>query len=226
VKKAYVEGRDKDPFKMKAIDRGVHQLSSLGKALDTDEDVDLVPDLGPKTAAKVKEILARGSSSRLEAARGDEQLQVAPAGRGMLACPTAGALPLNLCPCAACSFYEHPTAATSRIPPLQALNQFMEVWGVGSATAQRWYALGCRSLEDVRARAQELRLSEFQEASLRHFNDLLVKIPRDEVARAEAVVREAFFELAGGCSPNPSLSMPAVTCLCAYTCRAFLDARA
>jgi DNA polymerase lambda len=146
-----------------AIDRGVHQLSSLGKALDTDEDVDLVPDLGPKTAAKVKEILARGSSSRLEAARGDEQLQVAPAGRGMLACPTAGALPLNLCPCAACSFYEHPTAATSRIPPLQALNQFMEVWGVGSATAQRWYALGCRSLEDVRARAQELRLSEFQE---------------------------------------------------------------
>ena len=30
--------------------------------------------------------------------------------------------------------------------------QFLKVWGAAEATCLRWYAAGCRTLDDVRAR--------------------------------------------------------------------------
>ena len=30
--------------------------------------------------------------------------------------------------------------------------QFLKVWGAAEATCLRWYASGCRTLEDIRAR--------------------------------------------------------------------------
>lgn len=36
------------------------------------------------------------------------------------------------------------------------LQQLNKIWGVGPATAMKLYRQGCRSLEDVRARAAEL----------------------------------------------------------------------
>lgn len=40
------------------------------------QDVDKVPGLGPKSKVKVKEILAKGTSSRIAAAAADEQRKV------------------------------------------------------------------------------------------------------------------------------------------------------
>ena len=31
--------------------------------------------------------------------------------------------------------------------------QFLKVWGAAEATCLRWYASGCRTLDDIRARA-------------------------------------------------------------------------
>jgi hypothetical protein len=34
----------------------------------------------------------------------------------------------------------------------QVLDMFREVWGAGEASCSKWYAAGCRTLDDVRAR--------------------------------------------------------------------------
>ncbi|KAL4421994.1 hypothetical protein ABPG77_011017 [Micractinium sp. CCAP 211/92] len=72
---------------------------------------------------------------------------------------------------------------------------FQQVWGVGQKTAERWFSLGLRSLDDVRQRAEELHLTEQQRIGLKYFDDLAHRVPRAEVAQAEAIVREACFEL-------------------------------
>lgn len=68
-----------------------------------------------------------------------------------------------------------------------ALRTFMNVWGVGEKTAGRWYAEGCRTLEDVARRGD---LSIVQRTGLRHYKDFLVPIPREQVAAAEAIVQK------------------------------------
>lgn len=73
VKAVYVEGRDQ--FRIKAIERSLQQLVQHPTPLDTDRDVEGV-GLGTKSAEKVKEILRRGVSSRVEAVEGDEERQV------------------------------------------------------------------------------------------------------------------------------------------------------
>lgn len=45
------------------------------------------------------------------------------------------------------------------------------VWGVGEATAERYYERGCRSLDDLRALEG---LPELQRVGLRHFDDFEV----------------------------------------------------
>lgn len=79
----------------------------------------------------------------------------------------------------------------------QAYSEFLRVWGVGAGIAERWYSTGCRTLEDVRKKvdAGEISLTEQQRVGLKYFQDFEKKIPRDEVARAEAIVREVAFDL-------------------------------
>ncbi|GAB4814366.1 hypothetical protein N2152v2_001412 [Parachlorella kessleri] len=168
VKKLYVPGRDQ--FRIKsvkslsggsinapksqalpnALERGLHQVIKHSRPLDTEADVDAV-GLGEKTAEKVKEILSRGESSRVEAAAHDKRREV--------------------------------------------LALFNEVWGAGPATAQRWYAAGCRSLDDLRARKD---LTEQQKVGIQYYDQMLRQIPRAEIAAAEAIVRQAVFELCEG----------------------------
>ncbi|KAL4431115.1 hypothetical protein ABPG75_006371 [Micractinium tetrahymenae] len=78
---------------------------------------------------------------------------------------------------------------------MQTMALFQQVWGVGQRTAERWHSLGCRSLDDVRQRAEELHLTEQQRVSLKFFDDLAHRVPRAEIAQAEAVIRETCFEL-------------------------------
>jgi hypothetical protein len=89
------------------------------------------------------------------------------------------------------------TAATGKDEMHTAHTEFMKVWGVGPSVASKWYSLGCRTLQDVEKKVEEkvLKLSEQQKCGLKYFDEFEVKIPRDEVAKAESIVREATFEL-------------------------------
>lgn len=75
-------------------------------------------------------------------------------------------------------------------PRIQSLEAFGKIHGVGGATAQRWYSLGLRTLEDVHT-SDKIQLSETQKVGLRFYEDKLQRIPRAEVAAIEEWVRKA-----------------------------------
>jgi hypothetical protein len=50
---------------------------------------------------------------------------------------------------------------TPTLLPWQVLSLFLEVWGVGTQTAQRWYSLGLRTLDDLRS-SKAINLTEYQ----------------------------------------------------------------
>ena len=58
-------------WRLQQIDKAVRTLAGWGKALDGDEDVEEVVGLGPKTVEKFKEIVATGSSLRMELVEAD-----------------------------------------------------------------------------------------------------------------------------------------------------------
>ncbi|XP_066475754.1 DNA polymerase lambda [Tiliqua scincoides] len=65
---------------------------------------------------------------------------------------------------------------------------FSNIWGVGVKTAQMWYQQGFRSLDDIRAKAS---LTSQQVIGLKHYEDFLERMPREEAAEIEQTVREA-----------------------------------
>ncbi|KAL2756220.1 hypothetical protein ACRALDRAFT_1011023, partial [Sodiomyces alcalophilus JCM 7366] len=71
-------------------------------------------------------------------------------------------------------------------PADEALQLFLQIYGVGSTQAARWVAQGYRTLDDLRERA---RLSANQRLGIDHFDDLNTRIPRREVEALAAVVR-------------------------------------
>ncbi|XP_012708333.2 DNA polymerase lambda [Fundulus heteroclitus] len=68
------------------------------------------------------------------------------------------------------------------------LELFTNIWGAGAKTAQLWYQQGFRTLEDIRTKAH---LSSTQKIGLKHYDDLLDRMPREEAAAIEKVVRDA-----------------------------------
>ena len=64
---------------------------------------------------------------------------------------------------------------------IRTLILFSSIWGVGPATAQRFYEKGHRNLNDLR---DESSLTASQRVGLQFYDDLNVKIPRHEVASA------------------------------------------
>ncbi|XP_007470425.1 PREDICTED: DNA polymerase lambda isoform X2 [Lipotes vexillifer] len=68
------------------------------------------------------------------------------------------------------------------------LELFSNIWGAGTKTAQMWYHQGFRSLEDIRNQAS---LTTQQAIGLKHYDDFLDRMPREEAAEIEQTVREA-----------------------------------
>ncbi|CAG5929006.1 unnamed protein product [Menidia menidia] len=68
------------------------------------------------------------------------------------------------------------------------LELFTNIWGAGAKTAQLWYQQGFRTLEDIRTKAH---LSNTQKIGLKHYHDFLDRMPREEAAAIEKVVRDA-----------------------------------
>lgn len=71
---------------------------------------------------------------------------------------------------------------------VSVLEVFSNIWGVGVKTAQMWYQQGFRSLDDIRAKAS---LTSHQAIGLKHYEDFLKRMPREEAAEIEQTVREA-----------------------------------
>lgn len=68
------------------------------------------------------------------------------------------------------------------------LELFTNIWGAGAKTAQLWYQQGFRTLEDIRTKAH---LSNTQKIGLKHYDDFLDRMPREEAAAIETMVRDA-----------------------------------
>uniref|UniRef100_A0A3Q3IMI5 DNA polymerase n=1 Tax=Monopterus albus TaxID=43700 RepID=A0A3Q3IMI5_MONAL len=68
------------------------------------------------------------------------------------------------------------------------LELFTNIWGAGAKTAQLWYQQGFRTLEDIATKAH---LSNVQKIGLKHYEDFLDRMPREEAAAIEKVVRDA-----------------------------------
>ncbi|KAF6317732.1 DNA polymerase lambda [Rhinolophus ferrumequinum] len=68
------------------------------------------------------------------------------------------------------------------------LELFSNIWGAGTKTAQMWYHQGYRSLEDIRNQAS---LTTQQAIGLKHYDDFLERIPREEATEIEQTVRES-----------------------------------
>ncbi|XP_027623192.1 DNA polymerase lambda isoform X2 [Tupaia chinensis] len=68
------------------------------------------------------------------------------------------------------------------------LELFSNIWGAGTKTARMWYYQGFRSLEDIRTQAT---LTTQQAIGLKHYDDFLDRMPREEAAEIEQTVREA-----------------------------------
>ncbi|XP_007479198.1 DNA polymerase lambda isoform X2 [Monodelphis domestica] len=75
------------------------------------------------------------------------------------------------------------------------LELFSNIWGVGAKTAQMWYQQGFRTLEDIQSQAT---LSTQQAIGLKHYEDFLKRIPREEAAEIEKTVRETAHTLNPG----------------------------
>ncbi|XP_029545231.1 DNA polymerase lambda [Salmo trutta] len=68
------------------------------------------------------------------------------------------------------------------------LEMFTNIWGAGAKTAQLWYTQGFRTLEDIRTKAN---LNHNQIIGLKHYDDFLDRMPREEAAAIEKTVKEA-----------------------------------
>ncbi|XP_065121496.1 DNA polymerase lambda isoform X1 [Paramisgurnus dabryanus] len=68
------------------------------------------------------------------------------------------------------------------------LEMFTNIWGAGAKTAQMWYQQGFRTLKDIRTKAV---LNQTLRIGLKHYDDLLERMPRSEAAAIEKTVKEA-----------------------------------
>ncbi|CAM2117891.1 unnamed protein product [Caretta caretta] len=68
------------------------------------------------------------------------------------------------------------------------LEVFSNIWGAGVKTAQMWYQQGFRTLDDIRTKAP---LTSQQAIGLKHYEDFLERMPREEAKEIEQTVREA-----------------------------------
>ncbi|KAF8339275.1 DNA polymerase lambda [Amanita rubescens] len=57
---------------------------------------------------------------------------------------------------------------------------FQGVYGAGQATAFKWYAAGCRTLEDLTAGKGGVQLSSVQEIGVKFYDDINSRMPRNE----------------------------------------------
>lgn len=83
----------------------------------------------------------------------------------------------------------------------RCLEIFTNIWGVGPSTAESWFQLGCRTLDDIK---EKISLSKQQQIGLKYYDEFLERIPRCEVEEVGQMVAAAAKTL------EPSLSVTLV----------------
>ncbi|KAF9458134.1 hypothetical protein BDZ94DRAFT_1201680 [Collybia nuda] len=63
---------------------------------------------------------------------------------------------------------------------VKATRLFQGIYGVGQSTAFRWYAAGCRTLDDVLGGKGGIKLTAAQEIGIQFYDDINDRMPRDE----------------------------------------------
>lgn len=63
-------------------------------------------------------------------------------------------------------------------PRLRALVEIARIWGVGPATAAKFYGMGYKTVEDLRKPEAVDVLTAQQQIGVKHYEDFLTKIPR------------------------------------------------
>jgi len=74
------------------------------------------------------------------------------------------------------------------------LKRFVGIWGAGPIQATKWYNFGYRTLDQLRSPPPELPnpgLTDQQELGLKYYDDLVQRIPRDEVTKAFEILKRA-----------------------------------
>ncbi|KAG6609354.1 dna polymerase lambda-like protein [Phytophthora cinnamomi] len=78
--------------------------------------------------------------------------------------------------------------AKKKNPRLRALVEIARIWGVGPVTAAKLYGQGYKSVDDLRKPEAAAVLTTQQQIGVKHYEDLLTKIPRAEVQLIEQTV--------------------------------------
>jgi DNA polymerase IV len=72
-------------------------------------------------------------------------------------------------------------------PTDQTVQKFAQIYGVGYQQAARWVSAGYRTFKDLE---ENVKLTDNQKIGIAHYDDFLQRIPRDEVTRLGAIVRD------------------------------------
>lgn len=78
---------------------------------------------------------------------------------------------------------------------VRTISLFGEVWGIGPATALKFYEKGHRTLEDLK---KEDSLTHSQKLGLKYFDDIKTRIPRQEVQEMELLLQKTGEEILPG----------------------------
>ncbi|KAK4192821.1 hypothetical protein QBC35DRAFT_483476 [Podospora australis] len=137
--------RVNDHWRITAYRKAINTLRRQPTKITTQEEAYRLPNIGPRLAAKIAEIVSTNRLRRLEYAN------------------------------------EEPTD--------QVLDTFLKIYGVGLNRANKWISQGCRTLEDLKQKAD---LTTNQLIGIEHYDDLNTRIPREEVTLlGDYVKREA-----------------------------------
>ncbi|KAG9877736.1 DNA polymerase beta-like protein, partial [Aureobasidium melanogenum] len=77
----------------------------------------------------------------------------------------------------------------------QILNRFLKIYGVGLHAAERWASAGHKTLDDL---LQKAELTDNQRIGIAHYDDFNSRVPRAEVEKHAATVKEALEGLDSG----------------------------
>uniref|UniRef100_A0A8C4YKC8 DNA nucleotidylexotransferase n=1 Tax=Gopherus evgoodei TaxID=1825980 RepID=A0A8C4YKC8_9SAUR len=72
----------------------------------------------------------------------------------------------------------------------QSFKLFISVFGVGLKTSEKWYRMGFRTLEEVKA-DKTLKLSRMQKAGFLYYEDLLSRVSEAEADAVSLIVKDA-----------------------------------
>jgi len=78
-------------------------------------------------------------------------------------------------------------------PKRQAVALLTKIWGAGPTTAEKWFAKGYRTIEDIRQAQKDGKLHENsnQKVGIQFYEEFQIKIPRNEVKQIFQKVKEA-----------------------------------